>query len=561
MITKSSLSFDSFAKNAKKIVVLATAASLLSACGSGTNENTSPGGNATVNPPVTPPEVFDGVSLGGQVSGYAGGDLVLKTETGGEVKISNNGNFIFSSQIKRGEAYKVFIGTQPVAQTCQLINGQGFATKDITDIQISCETDAFYKASANYTQPQSLLIDGYQLSFYDAFDCVAFLPKLNEVNRGSAMYVPSFTEDLTTSTCATAAVAQKMQMNWRFWFTAKDGVNSVNFGHKDKTTGQETMLHVPASETAVQDQVEDRIEKVENNTALMPQIATWYITPELLRPWRHGINGTYTTIDQGNEMRFLEVATNKIRNVEQDKNWSPKPIVVYQPSYRAQSDFEIIGKYVNIVVGGVSTKDPQDATRAIKIFTDVKELSNGTLSLQNKPLPIASLEVSADPGAGLAEKDLKKALTQNVYLTAVGGARGVWIDMDNTAVSLTNKIKLSAMYLEVFKTINVDEPDLGRALAKGQMDRADNLVPTITAGNSADLYYQNYFFDGKRYVVAINGSSTDALSGALTGWPTNSVLKELNPNVETNFRSLNKDSTLQFQIEPNGVRVWRVSIE
>ncbi|HEX3849123.1 MAG TPA: hypothetical protein VHV81_17210 [Steroidobacteraceae bacterium] len=82
-------------------------------------------------------------TLGGTVSGLAG-SLVLQVDGGAPLTITANGAFAFPTPVADESAFAVKIRTQPANQTCTLTNASGLVgTADITDIGVTCVTDAF----------------------------------------------------------------------------------------------------------------------------------------------------------------------------------------------------------------------------------------------------------------------------------------------------------------------------------------------------------------------------------------------------------------------------------
>ena len=77
-------------------------------------------------------------SIGGTVSGLDG-TVVLLNNGADDLTVSANGAFIFATRIASGAAYSVTIGTLPDGQTCEVTNGSGTATADVTDVTVECE--------------------------------------------------------------------------------------------------------------------------------------------------------------------------------------------------------------------------------------------------------------------------------------------------------------------------------------------------------------------------------------------------------------------------------------
>jgi uncharacterized repeat protein (TIGR03803 family) len=83
-------------------------------------------------------------SVGGTVTGLAGGRLILINNEMDALAVSSNGPFKFSrTSSDGGGVYSVLLATQPPGQVCTLANGSGvIANADITDISVTCATGA-----------------------------------------------------------------------------------------------------------------------------------------------------------------------------------------------------------------------------------------------------------------------------------------------------------------------------------------------------------------------------------------------------------------------------------
>ena len=90
--------------------------------------------------------VTDAFTVGGTVSGLNSSGLVLQNNGGDDLIIPANGAFTFATPLVDFSNYSVTVLSQPtnLSQTCTVSNGSGkLIGADITDVQISCVTDAF----------------------------------------------------------------------------------------------------------------------------------------------------------------------------------------------------------------------------------------------------------------------------------------------------------------------------------------------------------------------------------------------------------------------------------
>ena len=85
-------------------------------------------------------------SVGGTVAGFSGSGLVLQLNGGGNLGVTANGAFTFTTQLRSGATYNASVLTQPTApsQTCTVTSGSGtVAGANVTSISVSCTTNSF----------------------------------------------------------------------------------------------------------------------------------------------------------------------------------------------------------------------------------------------------------------------------------------------------------------------------------------------------------------------------------------------------------------------------------
>jgi uncharacterized repeat protein (TIGR03803 family) len=82
-------------------------------------------------------------SVGGTVSGLAGGRLILVNNETEAISVSADGPFAFTLTSAGSGAYSVLLGSQPPGQVCTVANGRGVITNaDITDVTVACARGA-----------------------------------------------------------------------------------------------------------------------------------------------------------------------------------------------------------------------------------------------------------------------------------------------------------------------------------------------------------------------------------------------------------------------------------
>ncbi|HTV83025.1 MAG TPA: hypothetical protein VME18_10275 [Acidobacteriaceae bacterium] len=96
------------------------------------------GGSGPHSIPVQPNQTC---TIGGTVSGLAGGQIVLQNNAGDNLTVTSNGPFAFGAPLTGGSFYFVSVLTQPSspAQSCIVSNLQGSVfTSSVADIQVTC---------------------------------------------------------------------------------------------------------------------------------------------------------------------------------------------------------------------------------------------------------------------------------------------------------------------------------------------------------------------------------------------------------------------------------------
>ena len=135
----------------------AAALAALTACGGGDSGSTPP-------PPVAT------YTVGGTVTGLAGGGLALQNNGGDDLPIPASGAFAFATGLAQGAAYAITVKTQPSSptQSCIVSNGAGtVATANVTNVSIACTTAATVTVGGTVT---GLTGSGLVLEYNDTVD-------------------------------------------------------------------------------------------------------------------------------------------------------------------------------------------------------------------------------------------------------------------------------------------------------------------------------------------------------------------------------------------------------
>ena len=105
---------------------------LLAACGGGGGD--SPGAGS---PPVATAPA-PGYSVGGSLSGLAGGELQVALNGGLPLTLRESGAFRFPDSLPSGSNYAVTIAAQPAGQTCAIAGGSGTLAAQVGSVAIAC---------------------------------------------------------------------------------------------------------------------------------------------------------------------------------------------------------------------------------------------------------------------------------------------------------------------------------------------------------------------------------------------------------------------------------------
>ncbi len=125
-------------RRSRKILITMTVGALLAGCGGSSGGGPAAGSGAT--PVVTPPASTQTLTVSGSVSGLLPGTLVGVTNNGSDlITIDSNGTYQFDVQIPYDGAYDVVIASEPVGQSCTVLNGSGTGiTQNVSNADINC---------------------------------------------------------------------------------------------------------------------------------------------------------------------------------------------------------------------------------------------------------------------------------------------------------------------------------------------------------------------------------------------------------------------------------------
>lgn len=78
-------------------------------------------------------------TIGGAISGLKSGAQLTLIDNGADpLMLIANGAFTFSTLVAEGKGYGVTVGTQPNGQFCEVTDGSGTVSADVTNVQVAC---------------------------------------------------------------------------------------------------------------------------------------------------------------------------------------------------------------------------------------------------------------------------------------------------------------------------------------------------------------------------------------------------------------------------------------
>lgn len=85
---------------------------------------------------------FGLATVGGSLTGLSSGvSITLQNNGKDDLTLTENGRFTFSRTLDSGDDYNVTVLTQPIGQSCSVLNGSGKIDsrgKDVDNVQVSC---------------------------------------------------------------------------------------------------------------------------------------------------------------------------------------------------------------------------------------------------------------------------------------------------------------------------------------------------------------------------------------------------------------------------------------
>jgi len=123
----------------RTLAAILGAGMLLNACGGGGGGyDSGGGGSGSGSGSGSGYGAMPSYTVGGTISGLSGA-VVLQNNGGDNLAVSANGRFTFATQLADGSNYDVTVVSQPVGQSCTVMNGMGtFSASNVTTVTVTC---------------------------------------------------------------------------------------------------------------------------------------------------------------------------------------------------------------------------------------------------------------------------------------------------------------------------------------------------------------------------------------------------------------------------------------
>jgi len=291
-------------------------------------------------------------------------------------------------------------------------------------------------------------------------------------------------------------------------------------------------------ETVLADPLQDR------------SVAWWTVSPEELRYWR------------SDEMDYLTLVTETIRQTERAHGRTPRPIGMYEPNGRNAGSFQRTAAHTDLILAGAYVQLARQPHAWIRWA--VTQASEASVRLSNHPAPIAVLQMSQDPPSSVQwnRDTITTWIRHDVVASLVAGARGVlvWSSARRPGFEHTYDM-FAAAYLDAARLLTAGDR-VGDLFATGERVATCGVDVTSGPANVTVNTPQPVAIPSvgvvclrsgtSTWVVAVN-SAEQPVEARLTGLPAASTITQVWPRAGA---SVTAAPTLSARFSPYGVSAW-----
>jgi len=111
-------------------------------------------------------------AISGTISSLPSGtSVVIQNNSGDDLTLTGDGSFSFSTTVDSGSSYQVTVKTQPSStSTCNVVNGYGVASADVSNVAVSCVSGLFNVVDTNQSKCYDSNFGGEQTCVGTGYD-------------------------------------------------------------------------------------------------------------------------------------------------------------------------------------------------------------------------------------------------------------------------------------------------------------------------------------------------------------------------------------------------------
>jgi hypothetical protein len=282
------------------------------------------------------------------------------------------------------------------------------------------------------------------------------------------------------------------------------------------------------TDAAIAASVREQVSAVINDPIANQTVSRWTLGTEELRHWKK------------DEMRYLKVASEAIRDAESALGVAHRPMWMYEPNHRTASELKKTGKYQDVTSKGIYltniARGPQRSGTAIWGY---EQIASAAKSLKTTPQAVLQLSQDfPDPLTANNPDEIRRVLRHDMYLGLVMGMKGfnIW-SMSENRPNLTTFNEQFAGYASVAEDLTGDL-NLQDVFLYGEPRR--DLKIKITSGAKSisfknpngnkskvdSLHYLNTAFGSDRYLFLVNSLETP-MDVNISGLPSSFLMDDI----------------------------------
>lgn len=345
-------------------------------------------------------------------------------------------------------------------------------------------------------------------------------------------------------------VHQAAEMGLKFTYQLRAHPTLNGIALEDRTSAIAAL-----TDEQIADYAREQVEAVIDDPVANATVARWAIMPEEIRHW----------VQQ--DLRYLDISVDTIRQVEAERGVAPRPVWNHQANHRTAEQLVITGQKLDIISRGtyMTTREDRGPDRSGLAVWNYDQILGAAAQLDAVPQAIFQLyEDFTDPATGTMAEEIERVIRHDVYLALVKGITSLNVfSMFENRPNLTTHNEQFEAYGSVATDLT-GELDLQRVFLGGEKKDDLEIAPvgvpptfdyTDMYGGQhqySKLHYGNYSIDGSRYVVLVN-STESPMNVSIDGLPYTYTVDDMFAGTSSSGTGTTYSTTL----ERLGVRVLR----